>query len=156
LHPPEGSIPWKLAQGQRVNLLLLGYGGAENDAPYLTDTVMVVSIDPAHKRAVEISLPRDLEAPVDAWPSRQPEPHKLNEAYAIGRDDASYPGKRPEFTAAHGGGGLLAEQTAATVTGLHFDGYLGVDFKAFRDVVTALQGVRVCLPGPLDDDQYPD
>src|SRR5262245_33602512 len=36
--PPAGSIAWKLKHGQQVNLLLLGYGGAENDAPYLTDT----------------------------------------------------------------------------------------------------------------------
>src|SRR5690349_12108314 len=34
--PPAGSLPWKLRHGQRVNLLLLGYGGSENDAPYLT------------------------------------------------------------------------------------------------------------------------
>jgi anionic cell wall polymer biosynthesis LytR-Cps2A-Psr (LCP) family protein len=43
--PHSGTLPWKLSHGQRVNILLLGYGGAENDAPWLTDTVMVMSID---------------------------------------------------------------------------------------------------------------
>src|SRR5437764_1169392 len=37
LEPPAGSIPYKLKHGQQVNILALGYGGAENDAPYLTD-----------------------------------------------------------------------------------------------------------------------
>jgi len=154
--PPTGSVPWKLQHGQRVALLLLGYGGSENDAPYLTDSIMAVVLDPGSRRAVEVSLPRDLVVPVDAWTTGRPVPQKLNEAYAIGRDDASWPGKRPEFTAARGGGGRLAEQAIAAVTGLQFDGYIGVDFKAFRDVVTALGGVRVCLDGPLDDTEYPD
>jgi len=154
--PPAGSIPWKLRHGQQVNLLLLGYGGSENDAPTLTDTVMVLSLDPAHRRAMEVSIPRDLEVPVDAWTDRPPARHKVNEAYAIGLDDAGWPDKRPEFTGARVRGGRLAEQAVGTITGLRFDGYLGVDFRAFRHVVDALGGVRVCLDEPLDDDQYPD
>jgi LCP family protein required for cell wall assembly len=154
--PPAGSIPWKLRHGERVNLLLLGYGGSENDAPDLTDTVMVLSLDPAHRRAMEVSIPRDLEVPVDAWPDRRPVPHKINEAYAIGLDDTSRPGKRPELTGARDRGGRLAEQTVGTITGLRFDGYAGVDFRAFRDVVNAVGGVRVCLDETLDDPEYPD
>ena len=61
IDPPAGSIPWKLKHGQQINVLLLGYGGAENDAPYLTDTIMVLSVDPANGRAMEVSIPRDLE-----------------------------------------------------------------------------------------------
>jgi LCP family protein required for cell wall assembly len=156
IDPPAGSVSWKLQHGQRVNLLLLGYGGSENDAPYLTDTVMVVSLDPGARRAVEVSLPRDLTVPVDAWPDHRPRPHKLNEAYAIGNDDAGWPGKRPELAAARGGGGRLAEQTVTAVTGLPIDGFIGVDFKAFRDLVAAVGGVQVCLDAPLDDPQYPD
>src|SRR5919109_1092392 len=54
LDPNAGSIPWKLNHGQQVNVLLLGYGGSENDAPYLTDTIMVLSIDTANHRAMEV------------------------------------------------------------------------------------------------------
>src|SRR5438445_749585 len=43
--PPAGSLPWKMNHGQQVNVLLMGYGGSENDAPWLTDTMMVLSID---------------------------------------------------------------------------------------------------------------
>ena len=156
LNPPAGSVTWKLRNGQQVNLLLLGDGGSENDAPYLTDTMMAVVLDPAHKRAVEVSVPRDMAVPVDAWAKRSPSTHKINEAYAIGIDNASWPGKKPEFTTGKDRGGRLAEQTVSAVTGLHFDGYVAVDFKAFRDLVDAVGGVQVCLDGPLDDYQYPD
>src|SRR2546426_895275 len=37
--PPAGSLPWKLNHGQQVNVLLMGYGGSENEAPWLTDTM---------------------------------------------------------------------------------------------------------------------
>jgi LCP family protein required for cell wall assembly len=154
--PQPGSVPWKLRVGQQVNVLLLGYGGAENDAPYLTDTVMVLSIDPANRRAMEVSIPRDLEIPVDAWANRKPQNQKINTAYEIGMDDSTWRGKRPEFTGARDRGGRLTMQTVSSMTGLHFDGYVAVDFKAFRDLVDAVGGVQVCLDGPLDDNQYPD
>lgn len=155
-NPPAGSLSWKLRHGQQVNLLLLGYGGSENDAPYLTDTVMAVVLDPAHNRAMEVSIPRDLSVQVDAWANRPPVAYKVNEAYAIGIDNRSWPGKKAEFTTGKHRGGRLAEQTVSSVTGLHFDGYIGIDFKAFRDLVDAVGGVQLCLDRPLDDYQYPD
>jgi LCP family protein required for cell wall assembly len=154
--PPVGSLPWKLSHGEQANILLMGYGGAENDAPWLTDTMMVLTIDPANRRAMEVSVPRDLSVQIDAWPSHKPMVQKINAAYAVGMDDGTYPGKRAEFTGVKGRGGRLAEQTLSSITGVHFDGYVAVDFKAFRDLVDNLGGVQICLDQPLDDNQYPN
>jgi len=153
-----GTIPYKLQHGQRVNLLLLGYGGSENDAPWLTDSIMVLSIDPAQRRAFEISVPRDLMVPINAWASGKPMVNKVNVAYEVGMDDTNWPGKLPQFQVASSrdAGGRLSMQTVGAITGIHFDGFVGVDFKAFRDLVNALGGVQVCLAGPLDDNQYPN
>ncbi|HEX6548394.1 MAG TPA: LCP family protein, partial [Candidatus Dormibacteraeota bacterium] len=123
--PPAGSVAWKLDHGQEVNLLLLGYGGAENDAPYLTDSMLVITIDPVTKRVVETSVPRDLWVQIQAWPQGQHHDHwgKINEAYedGLGQDPtklARYQGRD--------GGGYLAEDTVSAVTGIKFDGYMGV------------------------------
>lgn len=152
--PPQGSIAWKIRNNQQVNILLLGYGGAENDAPYLTDSMMVVSVDPVTHRVVETSIPRDLWVKINAWPASTGRNHwgKVNEAYenGIGQDSS----KLPQYQG-RDGGGHLAEDTVSAITGLKFDGYVGVDFKAFRDLVDALGGVNVCLTEPLDDNQYP-
>src|ERR1700730_1274461 len=51
IEPAQGTIAYKLKHGQRVNILLLGRGGYENDAPFLTDSIMAVTIDPASNRA---------------------------------------------------------------------------------------------------------
>ncbi|HEX6351098.1 MAG TPA: LCP family protein [Candidatus Dormibacteraeota bacterium] len=152
--PPAGSIPYKLQHGEQVNLLLLGYGGAENDAPYLTDTLMVVSIDSADHRMMQVSVPRDLMVNIDYGPGKSTF-QKINVAYSIGVDDATYPGKRADFKGKDGGG-HLAMATVSKLTGLQFDGFVAVDFKAFREVVNALGGVQACLDTPLDDNEYPD
>lgn len=156
LHPAQGSVGWKIQNGQRVNLLLMGYGGSENDAPYLTDTDMVLSIDSAHHRAVMASVPRDLEVKICPYADGHCDLSKINVAYSTGMYDQYYQGKKPQFTGNKDRGGNLAMQTMGQVTGLTFDGYVAVDFKAFRDIVDALGGIQVCLAGPLDDNQYPD
>src|SRR6202140_4666465 len=60
IEPSPGPIASKLKHGQRVNILLLGRGGYENDAPFLTDSIMAVTIDPNTNRGVLASVPRDL------------------------------------------------------------------------------------------------
>src|SRR6202140_2340619 len=56
----QGTIAYKLKHGQKVNILLLGLGGYENDAPYLTHSMMAGTIDPNTNRGVLASIPRDL------------------------------------------------------------------------------------------------
>src|ERR1700704_6621703 len=60
IEPAQGTIAYKLKHGQQVNILLLGMGGYENDAPYLTDSIMAATIDPTTNRVMLASVPRDL------------------------------------------------------------------------------------------------
>jgi LCP family protein required for cell wall assembly len=154
IDPPAGTIAYKLRHGQPVNLLLLGYGGDENDAPYLTDTLLVVMIDPASKRVAEVSIPRDLLVKIDAWKGRY-SVDKINAAFEYGLDEFGGADRKPEYTGKDGGG-RLAEHIVSNVTGLTFDKYAAIDFRAFREMVEALGGIEVCLDGPLDDNMYPD
>lgn len=153
--PPAGSIAYKLKHGQRVNILLLGYGGEENDAPYLTDSMLVASLDPAARRVTLLSIPRDLWVHIDAFQDGRQAFEKINAAYDIGTRDADFKGKKAQYSG-RDGGGHLAEHEVEMVTGLRFDKYAGMDFKAFRDIVNALGGVTVHMDGPLDDCHYPD
>src|SRR6059036_3790211 len=153
--PSSGTIAYKLKHGQRVNILLLGRGGYENDAPYLTDSIMAVSIDPATNRVMMLSIPRDLVVPMNLQsnPSRI-WTNKINAAYEVPYTNiiccvaSQYTGPN--------GGGYAAEHEVGKVTGLTFDRFIAVDFKAFRDMVDALGGVDVCLSTNLDDNSYPN
>jgi LCP family protein required for cell wall assembly len=149
-----GSLGWKIKHDERINILLLGYGGPGHDGPYLTDSVMLLSIRPAMREAMMISLPRDLWVKIPALPRNGFMMGKLNSAYAIGTDHIDFPNVRPEWKTDTGGGDLAAA-TVSQVTGLPVDYWVGVDFKAFRDVVNALGGVRVDVPTVLDDPYFP-
>lgn len=157
VEPPQGSLAWKLKNGQQVNILLLGYGGAENEAPWLTDSIMVVSIDPSSRRVLEASIPRDLYVRIDAWQDGRDYEEKINAAFVVGNDPGSFgPGQlKPEFQGKDGAGHLV-EATVSRLTGLTFDRYAAVDFKAFRSLVDTLGGITVRLDTQLNDCHYPD
>ena len=155
LEPAQGTIAYKLKHGQGVNILLLGRGGYENDAPYLTDSIMAVSIDPVSNRVVLASIPRDLVVKMNLQSaSNRTWANKVNAAYEVPYTNIiccvakQYTGRD--------GGGHAAEHEVSKITGLTFDRYIAVDFSAFRDMVNALGGVDVCLTTNLDDSTYPD
>jgi LCP family protein required for cell wall assembly len=154
VEPAQGTIAYKLKHGQQVNVLLLGMGGYENDAPYLTDSIMAVTIDPASNRVMMASIPRDLVVgmnlqsnPARIWTN------KINAAYEVPYVPIICC-IAPQYQG-HDGGGKAAEHEVGKVTGITFDRYIAVDFVAFRDMVDALGGVDLCLTTNLDDIDYP-
>ena len=60
----------------RINILLLGYGGEGHDGPFLTDTIILASINPETKQVALTSLPRDYY-----WEDGK---QKINFAFAAG------------------------------------------------------------------------
>ncbi len=155
VEPAQGTIAYKLKHGQQVNILLLGMGGEQNDAPYLTDSIMAVTIDPTSGRVMLLSIPRDLVVHMNLQtPSSRIWTNKINAAFEVPYVSIICC-VAPEFQG-RDGGGHAAEHEVGKVTGLTFDRYIGVDFVAFRDMVNALGGVDVCLSTNLDDFEYPD
>ncbi len=92
----------------------------------LSDTLMLVRIDPQHHMASLFSIPRDLWVTVPGYGSG-----KINGAYSLGGDN-------------------LALQAVKAVTGVHPNYLLNVDFNGFRAMVNALGGVYV----PVDEYYY--
>src|SRR6202162_513768 len=155
VEPAQGTIAYKLKHGQRVNILLLGMGGEQNDAPYLTDSIMAVTTDPTTDRVMLASIPRDLVVHMNLQtPSSRNWTNKINAAYEVPYTQVICC-VDPQYTGLYGGG-RAAEHEVGKVTGLTFDRYIAVDFVAFRDMVNALGGVDVCLTTNLDDYEYPD
>src|SRR2546421_1043987 len=158
IQPAPGSVAYKLQNNQPVNILVLGVGGEENDAPYLSDTLMAITIDPATKRVVQTSVPRDLWVKIDAWTDGRTYSNKINTANEVGewKDGQLFPRcKKPEYQG-RDGGGHLAETVVENVSGIHFDRYITVDFVAFPDAADALKAGAIHPDSPLDDCNYPD
>lgn len=119
----------------RVNVVLIGYGGEEQEAGagYLADSINIYSIDPTTNTTTVIPVPRDFW--VEGFPELLPENGKLNEAFAIGH--------------ARGGieeGARATAEILSDVTGLRIDHWMAMDFTSFRAMVDAVGGVTVQNP----------
>lgn len=122
----------------RINILLLGIGGAEHDGPYLSDTMILVSIKPSTKKVSMISIPRDLlvEVPGYGW-------WKINNANSFGE------------TQSKGNGGLLSKEVVQNVFDVPVHYYVRVDFSGFEQMLDTLDGVKVDVEKSFTDYQYP-
>lgn len=127
----------------RFNLLLLGRGGAENEAPDLTDTMLIASIDIQNQTVSLLSIPRD------TWVRVKGENMKINAAYSTGKIIALDNGKSKD--AAEDEGVKTAIGAVRDVAGVPIHKYVLSDYKAFRDVVNALGGVDVTVNEAIYD-----
>jgi LCP family protein required for cell wall assembly len=149
------SVGQKAQSLQRINIALYGYGGDGHDGAYLSDSIMVVSIQPQASgppQVAEISLPRDWKVPIDLGNGHSYK-GKINEAYSDGQTD-SYPNRADAYKGEMGGG-ALADATLEKLLGIHIDHFVGIDFHAFQYAVDAVGGVDVVVPRSFTDAQYP-
>jgi LCP family protein required for cell wall assembly len=148
---PE-SLEAMIANNERINVLLLAYGGAGHDNPSFTDSMLLVSIRPATALTTVISFPRNLLVDIPA-PEHGSVPGELYSAYALGtRQDNPQLGRRWRTST---GAGDLAAATVSVLTGERIDYWVAVDSAAFKAVIDAVGGVRVTVPETLDDSNYP-
>lgn len=135
-----------LSGSDRVNLLVLGYGGGDHDGAYLTDSLMVLSIVPRDGATTMISVPRDLWVQV---PVNSGNYQKINTAY----QDGFYNGYKglPKGQVA---GGNEAADKVSDVLGMSVPHWLTIDFSGFRELVDSLGGVDVNVPTAFTA-QYP-
>lgn len=121
----------------RINILLLGVGGAEHDGPNLTDTIIVASANIATSSpAISlVSVPRDIY--LDSLGE------KVNAAYAIGLS------KGPDV------GLILAKATVSEITGMPIHYAARIDFSVFERIIDLVGGIDVVVQTSFDDPEYP-
>ncbi|MCB9809524.1 LCP family protein [Candidatus Peribacteria bacterium] len=144
-----------------TNMLLLGTGGEQAEGGNLTDSIMIVSIDPEAPTVSVVSIPRDLFVISPAGN------RKINELYAAIRyqhllENLEVYGKnftREERTAAadKAADDTLPELRKALETplGIELHYAVVVDYELFSDIIDALDGVDVYVTQTLHDTQYP-
>ncbi|HEX7197181.1 MAG TPA: LCP family protein, partial [Candidatus Limnocylindria bacterium] len=122
----------------RVNVMTVGYGGADHDGAYLADSIQILSIDPATDTTTTVPIPRDLWIEgIDRFSQNG----KVNEVYAVGHGAVD----GDEADRLDNAGELLAE-VLSEVTGLEIHHWLAIDFAGFQEMVDAVGGVTVQNP----------
>lgn len=125
----------------RVNILLLGVDTSADRAasgePPLSDTIIVLSIDPNTKKIGMMSLPRDMLVSIPGYGDA-----KINAAYSDG-----------SLTKYTGPG--LVRATIENDFHIPINYFAVVDFQGFQKIINTLGGVVIDVPAPIKDDQYP-
>lgn len=130
------SAPLQEDANGRTNILV--FGTSEDDpgheAAYLTDSIMILSVDQDKKDARMFSLPRDLE--VDYGTACMSGYRgKINVVYGCHYED----GENEEA------GAKALQQTVSEVTGLDMHYYVHVNYTVVRQAVAAVDGITVTI-----------
>ena len=133
----------------RVNILLLGRGGSGHEGPDLTDTIILVSIDPIDKSAGIVSIPRDFYVNVADYGSM-----KINSVFYSGKQRAlSRVGSDSESTMrqAEEQGLRLTENTVEKVLGVPIHYNAIIDFKGFIKAIDTVGGIDIDVPKDVSE-----
>ncbi|UYQ62459.1 LCP family protein [Streptomyces peucetius] len=109
-----------------------GGGGSQR-----SDTTILLHIAADRKSATAMSIPRDLVVTIPS----------------CGKGDGSRTKERvAQFNwAFQFGGAACTIRTVEKFTGIRIDHHMVIDFRGFKDMVDAVDGVEVCLKEPIDD-----
>ncbi|WP_405644915.1 LCP family protein [Streptomyces sp. NBC_00019] len=128
------------------NILLIGSDSRSGDgnARYgrdsgteRSDTTILLHLAAGRRSATAVSLPRDLM--VDVPSCRQPDGSRTEPMFAM----FNYAFQK--------GGSACTIRTVEKLTGVRIDHHVVVDFHGFKDMVDAIDGVRICLDEPIHD-----
>ena len=142
---PEPSGQPDIGGGERVNILLVGIDSAPSRTTQLTDTMLVVSLDPDGTASAMVSVPRDLYgAPL---PDGKPFNRKLNTlmVYASAHPDA-FP---------LGGVGTL-KATIGKLLGVRIHYFAAINMFGFKEMVDSIGGVDITVLRAINDPTYWD
>ncbi len=132
--------PWD--GNSRFTILIVGLDRRPNETglAYRTDTMMLVSFDPATKKLGILSIPRDLYVEVPGYSELQ----RVNSPMVLG--ELRQPGYGPQ----------LMMQTVQYNLGMRVHDYVAVDFNTFITLVDAIGGIDLNVPYSISDSAYPD
>lgn len=119
----------------RTNILLLGVGGGDHPGAYLTDSIMLISIDSLTSDTVLVSLPRDI------WVESLNA--KLNHAYQIGEEKQA------------GGGLTLSKSAVSEIVNQPVHYGVLLDFSGFEKAIDIVNGLDLYVPHAFIDQKYP-
>ena len=145
---PPLSMSGDMSTNNRVNLLVMGYGGGQHDGSYLMDSLLVISQLPQSHHTSLVSVPRDL------WVQNDPATpaSKINALYTIASNNNEKPVE----------GGKAMTDEVSQVTGLDTKYWMTIDFTGFRALINSIGGIDVYVPDsfsanyPANDDPNVD
>jgi LCP family protein required for cell wall assembly len=127
----------------RINILLTGIDSSETRNHALTDTLMVISVDPTTGKVAMVSFPRDIAR--FTMSNGQVYTGKINSLMTTANNN---PGQYPD------GGLPTLINELGFLLGVPIHYYAAVDLEGFARLIDAVGGVTIDNPRAIDDPFY--
>ncbi len=129
-------------QDGRINILFLGMGGEGHKGKYLTDTIMLASVDPVTYKSAMLSIPRDLYT-------------EIGDSKIFTKINAIYAYSKKNKNASESEALASLKQTIKNVTGQEVHYYVALDFDGFKNIIDEMGGIDVEVQDDIYDPSYP-
>ena len=117
---------------KEVNILALGRPGQGYSGGNLTDTIILMNLDPINNKAALISLPRDLLV-----------------------KDPKY-GYSTKINSIYNSSGIESLKKKVTeITGISIDKHIIVDLVVVKEIITSIDGLNIFVPQDINDPFFP-
>ena len=116
---------------KEINILALGRPGQGYSGGNLTDTIILINLNPANNKAVLISLPRDLLVKNKSGYST-----KINSIYNSEGIEA-------------------LKEKITEITGLPVDKHILIDLVVVKEIINSIDGLNVFVPQDINDPFFP-
>ncbi|HOK35130.1 MAG TPA: LCP family protein [Candidatus Pacearchaeota archaeon] len=120
-------------KNNRTNILLIGVPGEPWPAPYLTDSIEIVSLSEIDKSALIVALPRDLlvKIPGSNYETR------INSLFEMEQNPS------------------LLQKKVAEITGLETQYWIIIDLQLIKNVINAVDGIDIEVKEDIYDPLFP-
>ncbi|MFH0805419.1 MAG: LCP family protein, partial [Patescibacteria group bacterium] len=117
---------------KEINILALGRPGQGYSGGNLTDTIILINLNPTNNKAILISLPRDLLVE--------------NQKY----------GYSTKINSVYNSEGIEALKEKVTeITGLPIDKHIIIDLVVVKEIINSIDGLNVFVPQDINDPFFP-
>lgn len=127
----------------RITVLLVGVDArpGQSAAQHLTDSIILLSVNPQTGASGMLSVPRDLKVRPPGFTNDV----KINMVHPIG-----------EQRSGPGGGPMLLRETLEDLLGYPIDYYVRINFEGFIQIIDMVGGIEIDVPREINDPKYPD
>ena len=133
--PTEETWPEVVSTQNVTTIMLVGQNYREDEAHYLSDTMIMCTINRETKTLTMTSLLRDLYVPLPAYAGHGPGRNRINNCYHLGT----------VWTGSRKGGMEMLALCVEQNFGIPIDHTVEVNFVAFEDIIDLMGGVEIEL-----------
>ncbi len=139
----------------RINILIMGRGGAGHPGSDLTDTLMIASLDIKKDKVAMISIPRDLYV---EYPDNQGH-GRINNIYTLGKRASKNTNYKSGFWDSNSekiNGPTYTKNFISKMLDMPIHYYADMDFNGFEKIINEVGGVTVNVEKSIYDPYYPN